>query len=70
MPGGTSTFYDSANKVASGPINPDGTYAVSRVHTGPAKIAIMGTLSIAMTGPSVPGASARGRTTRRSSPWV
>jgi hypothetical protein len=50
LPAGTITFYDDENGVTSSAINPDGTYAVSKVRTGAAKVAVAVPLPINMPG--------------------
>jgi hypothetical protein len=48
---GTISFYDEANGVASGAIQPDGTYAVHHVRAGPTKIAVALPTAITMVDP-------------------
>lgn len=40
LTGGTITFFDAANRTTSGEIKPDGTYTVSKVALGQARIAV------------------------------
>jgi hypothetical protein len=50
LDGGTITFYDEYNGVASSAIKQDGSYAVTHVATGTAKIAVASPMAIRMTG--------------------
>jgi hypothetical protein len=52
--GGTVTFYDEANGVASDTIKEDGTYTVRNVGTGTAKIAVVAPMAISMPGLNAP----------------
>ena len=51
LPAGTITFYDEANGAASSPINPDGSYSVSKVATGTARITVAVPMPIYLTAP-------------------
>src|SRR5262245_18393694 len=55
---GTISFFDPDNRVSSSPIKPDGTYTVTGVRTGRAKIAVAVPLSISFAPSDVPGAKA------------
>ena len=52
--GGTVTFYDEANGVASDTIKDDGTYTVKNVGSGTAKIAVVAPMAISMPGLNAP----------------
>ena len=52
---GTVTFFDEKNGAFSSPINPDGTYSVSGVRTGRAKIAVAVPLQFSFESSFVPG---------------
>jgi hypothetical protein len=52
VPTGTITFFHGTNKTTSSPINPDGTYAVSNIRTGTAKVAIAMPMAIDFVGPT------------------
>ena len=51
LPAGTITFYDPANGALSSPINPDGSYSVSKVATGTARITVAVPMAIGFQGP-------------------
>jgi hypothetical protein len=55
LPGGTITFYDAANGAASGPIETDGTYSVSKVATGRARVVVVPLMQITFLGPGDAG---------------
>ncbi len=50
LAGGTITFYDAANHATSGEIKPDGTYTVSRVALGRARITVAVPMNIQFVG--------------------
>ncbi|MBV9125200.1 MAG: hypothetical protein JO112_17730 [Planctomycetes bacterium] len=58
LPAGTILFYHGINGVASSDIKPDGTYRVSNVSVGTAKIEIQVPMNIPFAGANLPGASA------------
>lgn len=53
LPGGTISFYDEVNGVASSPINPDGSYSVSKVATGTARITVAVPMPIRFASPGM-----------------
>lgn len=54
--GGTVTFYDEQNGVASDTIKEDGSYTVKSVGAGAAKIAVVAPMPISMPGLNAPKA--------------
>jgi hypothetical protein len=50
LPGGTITFYDEYNGAKSSEIKADGSYAVTNVAAGVAKIAVVTPMAITMPG--------------------
>jgi hypothetical protein len=48
LEGGTITFYDEQNGVRSSAINADGAYAVTKVATGAAKIAVVAPMDMGL----------------------
>jgi hypothetical protein len=53
LPAGTITFYDEANGAASSPINPDGSYSVSKVAAGTARITVAVPMAIRFVSPGM-----------------
>lgn len=51
LPAGTITFYDEANGAASSSINSDGSYSVSKVAVGTARITVAVPMPIYLTAP-------------------
>src|SRR4051812_47169973 len=47
---GTVVFYDAANNAPSSPISSDGSFAISKVATGKARIAVVMPMPIALPG--------------------
>jgi hypothetical protein len=58
--GGTITFYDAAGRAQSDAIRSDGTYTVSKVATGRAKIAVILPMNIPFAGLDGAGAGGGG----------
>ncbi|MSQ97493.1 MAG: carboxypeptidase regulatory-like domain-containing protein [Gemmataceae bacterium] len=52
--GGTVTFYDEANGVASDTVKDDGSYTVKNVGAGAARIAVIAPMAISMPGLNAP----------------
>src|SRR5262245_42614652 len=48
--GGTITFYDAANRATSGAIQEDGTYTVSKVALGRARVTVVSPMDIPFKG--------------------
>src|SRR5262249_9016762 len=59
LPGGTILFYDEKNRVREADIREDGTYVVTDVATGTARVAVVTPTHIPMVGPG--GFAAPGR---------
>lgn len=53
LPAGTISFYDEVNGVASSPIDADGSYSVSKVATGTARITVAVPMAISFQGPGM-----------------
>jgi hypothetical protein len=53
LPAGTISFYDEVNGVASSPIDPDGSYSVSKVAAGTARITVAVPMPIRFVSPGM-----------------
>lgn len=58
VPGGTIVFYDAANNAPSAEIKPDGSYSVSKVAAGRAKVVVIAPMAINFQGPAGLGSAA------------